>query len=145
MHEFILKPSLTHLLSCLYCTLQKHTHTLIFVCLLKDLLTVLMHWSRANVQKKNRGKTKSHSQITGINQHEETESRKQRASGNRTTDQMPSESLMMRLWESENSSMGECVCLKRDEGVFDPWHQQLQALKHCSMSLSVSLYTKSTG
>lgn len=67
-----------HIYYALSFALSRNTHTLIFVCLLKGLLTILIHWSRANVQKKNRGKTKSHSQITGINQHEETESRKRR-------------------------------------------------------------------
>jgi len=44
MHAFILKHALTHLLyCCVFYTLQKHVHTLIFVCLLKGLLTILMN------------------------------------------------------------------------------------------------------
>lgn len=45
---------------------------------------------------------------------------------------MPPESLMMGLRGSENSRMGECVCVCVFGGdVFDPWHQQQQALEYC--------------
>lgn len=40
----------------------------------------------------------------------------ERASGNRTTDQMPSESLMMGLRGSENSRMREYVCVFEEGG-----------------------------